>query len=480
MVVDDALRRCQMQGRVRKDTGRYSAMAMVVKNNQSATRSLNQLNVNNKNLEKSLKKVSTGMKITSAEDDSSGYAISERMRVQIRGLDQANSNTETGSSMLKIAEDAVANSLDLLKTLKEKAINAANDTNTDEDRRIIQKELDQTIAQIDDNAMVTYNGQYLLDGTKNSVVFEPGTKTSLTNHGLAETTTGDTKLVDLMDVNWNKLEIRSTDSLTVSYVKQGETHIITVSPVGDNTIRSVFQGNTDEGTPVQNDIVLFEEKELGVDPLTGDTTYDYSCVGQDEVGEWVYTPDNGNSLTFRASEAGVAGQIAGLTFCFTDQHGNLKGTANAVMDNFTETVRAQDPSDDNSIVVHAGTRANQSVKVGITDMGSEALGLTWDGYTIDVSNQANANAAINVFENAIQKALDQATALGSALSRLSYTSSNLVTSSENAQGSESTIRDADMAKEMTAYTKNNVLQQAAQSMLAQANQNSSAVLSLLQ
>ena len=109
--------------------------------------------------------------------------------------------------------------------------------------------------------------------------------------------------------------------------------------------------------------------------------------------------------------------------------------------------------------------------------GTEVVGL---GPKVQVTTREAANAAINVFENALIKATDQMVAIGAAQNRLGYTSSNLVTASENVQDSESVIRDADMAKEMTAYTKNNVLTQSAQAMLAQANQNSSAVLSLLQ
>ncbi len=114
-------------------------------------------------------------------------------------------------------------------------------------------------------------------------------------------------------------------------------------------------------------------------------------------------------------------------------------------------------------------------------MRSQALGLKGsDGTTLNIGTRENANAAINVLDSALQKALDQQTTIGAVQSRLEYTSSNLTTASENVTASESTIRDADMAKEMTEYTKNNVLLQAAQSMLSQANQNSSAVLSLLQ
>ena len=138
-------------------------MSMVVRNNLSAVNTLNTLNRNQTALSKNLEMVSSGMRINSARDDASGYAISERMRVQIRSLNQDNLNTQNGNSMMKVAEGAVQSTVDILKTLKEKVIDAANDTNTDADRAFIQKELDQSIDQINDNANVTYNGKYLVD-----------------------------------------------------------------------------------------------------------------------------------------------------------------------------------------------------------------------------------------------------------------------------------------------------------------------------
>ena len=197
-------------------------MAMVVKNNMSALSTLNTLNKNTKALSKSLQKVSSGMKINSAADDASGYAISERMRVQIRSLDQANSNAQNGGSMMKVAEGAVSSTVEILKTLKEKAVNAANDTNTDADRQTIQKELDQSIDQINDNANVTFNGQYLVDGSKNSAT--AATCTALTNQSLGTATKTDTTLTELTARNGDKLNIRATDTVTVSWVKDGKTY----------------------------------------------------------------------------------------------------------------------------------------------------------------------------------------------------------------------------------------------------------------
>ena len=432
-------------------------MAMVVKNNMSAISTLNTLNKNSSALSKSLQKVSSGMKINGAADDASGYAISERMRVQIRGLDQANQNTQNGSSMMKVAEGAVSSTVDILKTLKEKVINAANDTNTDADRQTIQKELDQSIDQINDNANVTYNGKYLVDGSHNSHV--EATTTSMTNQSLNTGSTFNSTFTALTDRNGNSLNIQTSDTITLSYVKEGKTH--TVTATGASTITSILTAGT-----AANDL------------KAGEAT---SVIGKDIAGDTVFTADGKSGLTITAAGTGIENQISGITFSVTDTKGNVKKSANALLDNFSESIRAQNPSNDNSINLQVGTKSNQAIKVGLTDMRAEALGLqAKDGTTLNISTKEYANAAINVLDSAVQKALDQQTTIGAVQSRLEYTSSNLTTASENVQSSESTIRDADMAKEMTNYTKNNVLMQAAQAMLSQANQSSSSVLSLLQ
>jgi len=372
-------------------------------------------------------------------------------------LDQANANTQSGNSMLKVAEGAVSSTVDILKTLKEKVINAANDTNTDSDRLTIQKELDQSIDQINDNANVTFNGKYLVDGSHNKSVKQ--TFTHMTNESLAATTQKTTNLTDLTNRNGESLNIHDTDNVTVSYVMQGKTYTTTMSCKNLN-LQTLVSSGTDDKLAIEN-----------VD----------SKIGIDASSTQQYTPDGGSAITLKAAASGVAGQISGFTISITDANGNINKSANAVLDNFSETIRAQNKSEDNSIVLQVGTKANQAIKVGLTDMRAEALGLQGsDGKTLNISTQAKANAAINVLDNAVQKALDQQTTIGSVQSRLEYTSSNLTTASENVQSAESTIRDADMAKEMTNYTKNNVLLQAAQSMLAQANQSSSSVLSLLQ
>jgi flagellin len=193
------------------------------------------------------------------------------------------------------------------------------------------------------------------------------------------------------------------------------------------------------------------------------------------------TADGTGGISVTAKHSGIQGQISGLTISISDSEGNVKKSANAALDAFKTQVYAKNESDANEMSFHVGANANQAIAVSLDDMRSEALGLKGsDGSKVSVATQDKANAAVSVFDNAIQKVLDQQATIGAIEARLEYTSQNLTTSSENVQAAESTIRDADMAKEMTNYTKNNVLLQAAQSMLAQANQNSSAVLSLLQ
>ena len=659
---------------------------MVVRNNLSAINTLNTLNRNHTALSKSLQTVSSGMRINSARDDASGYAISERMRVQIRSLNQDNLNTQNGHSMMKVAEGAVSSTVEILKTLKEKVINAANDTNTDSDRAQIQKELNQSIDQINDNANVTYNGKYLVDGSKNSK--GDANYTTLTNYSLHESTNGADPLTTLRDRAGNDLGIQTSDTLTVSYVQNGKTHTGSYT-VGTTSLQNILKfaetldagstfasqnhasvgaalGITDmdeliqkgndaswyatqtdavatyaEGlersyntynnaanatyalflqacqNPPSSDVSYYNAVEFpasnnvqswigntavsangyrdpsgllsttynsfltvynynkqaqpgmnsdgvawisnvrsaydayetayndlnnfltnndlstvtavtapnsasgsSIETITKPTTLDdlsdssysmgsYSAyatsartiatvadnynssfnspaiisstnIGLSHSGEMVTTANNEKALTITAFNSGVAGQISGFTVSITDSDGNIKKSVNAVLDAWEESVRAENESDDNAIVLQVGTRANQAIKIGLSDMRVVALGLQGsDGSTLNVSTQKNANAAINVLDNAIQKALDQQTTIGAVESRLSYTSTNLVTAAENVTASESTIRDADMAMAMTEYTKHNILAQSSQAMLAQANQNSNQVLSLL-
>lgn len=440
-------------------------MAMVVKNNIQAKNTLNQLDKNDKALAKSLKKVSSGMKINSAEDDASGFAISEKMLVQMRGLGQDIDNAQTGASMLKVAEGGVQSTVDILSTLKEKVINAANDTNTDADRATIQKELDQAIDQLDQNANVQYNGQVMLDGSHNNEV-SPATYTVLANESIDPATDVNTLLVDAKDVSGRSLGILADSKIEFSFVYQGKTHITTLDPVDQNFV---------------TDMLAFSVDEEGNPPTQISLTIDAKMAKPDRTGTKLDTTSGNVALQFVAENPGIDGQISGLTINVVNKDGTINRTANSVLNNFYEAVRAENESPDNALVFQVGTKANQAVKMGFSDMRSVALGLrASDGTTLSIATQKKANAAISVLDLAMSKALNLQTTIGSVQSRMDYTVANLTISNENTNAAESVIRDADMAKEMTAYTKHNVLTQASQSMLAQANQSSSSVLSLLQ
>ena len=437
-------------------------MSMVVRNNIEALRVLNLLDKNNNTLQGDLTKVSTGLKINSAQDDPAPYSISERMRVRIRALEQDNQNVQTDSALMKTAESAVSNTIEILKTLKERAINSANDSNTDEDRATIQKEVDQFIDQIDDNALVKFNGKYLVDGSKNHVV--SSSRTVLLNQSLATDTSSASALTQLANRAGDMLEIQSTDKYQVSWVMNGTTTTVS-GTVGSGFLSDLLQHTSLNGaTAVQ--------QQTGSSPTT---------IGTNKFNVAIYTPERTAGIALLAATAGVTSQISGFTISIMDTDGNVKKAANAALDQFKQYQRAENQSGDKSLTFHVGPDANVAIKVGMTDMRAESLGLKGSSDSkLSVRTKEHANAAINVIENSLKKALDEQINIGSVLSRLEYTGMNILTARDNDQESESVIRDADMAKEITNYTKSNVLTQTAQAMLAQANQNSSAILALFE
>ena len=382
---------------------------------------------------------------------------------------------------MKTAEGAVQNTVEILKALKEKAINAANDSNTDEDRQTIQKEVDQFIDQIDDNALVQFNGKYLVDGSKNNVI--SSTATVLLNQSLATDIKDGTKLTDYKNRAGDSLGIQSTDYWQVSWVTNGVTS--TASGIVAAGGYDLFR--TDRTTET---LTKPFAPDYNVTHTNADGTSSVSDI-RDKIGQTVKTPDGTAGLIIYSKSApasgtgtigvGVDRALAGFTVSILDREGNIKKAATAALNDFKILQRAENKTGDKSLTFHVGSEANVAIKVGLTDMRAHALGLKGsDGTRVSVTTKENANAAINVFDNALTMALDQITTIGAVQARLEYTAANLTTSTENVQAAESTIRDADMAKEMTNYTKNNVLLQSAQAMLAQANQNSSAVLGLLQ
>ena len=435
-------------------------MSMVIKNNLDALTTYNQMTSNQTQASKHLEKISTGLKIRNAQDDASAYAISESMRVRIRALDQAYSNTQNGSTMIKTAETAVSNILDALKTLKAKAIDSANDSNSDEERRLMQKEFNQFVDAIDENALITFNNQYLIDGTRNNA-FVPA-KTILLNQKLAETTTADDTLTSLKSRAGENLGINATDKYQLAWVMNGKMELAS-GTVGDKKLSDILQ---------ITDVSELQATTNG--QITGIT---------DKFGKDVYTPDKAQGLVISSTGDGdeaVKKQIAGFTISITDADGNVKKSVNAVLDQFNQYQRAEIQTGDQALSFHVGATANFGTKFALTDMRAKSLGLRDEnGNVLSIETREQANAAINVLDNVMTKVLDQQTALGAALSRFERTSENLTTSIVSDQSSESVIRDADVAKEMTDFTRHTIIARASQAMLAQANMEPNNVLALV-
>ena len=471
----------------------------VIKNNIPAMIVLGTLAKNSGGIDKSLKKASSGEKLTSAEDDASAWSISERMRVKMRSIGQATQNAQNDNSLMQTAEGALNSTLDILRNLKEKAINSANDANTDDDRHIIQKEVDGLIDQVDDNALVTFNGKHLIDGTHNS-------QTNSLLNSFANESLGNNMadpLVNWTNKNGDSLEIQSTDKIIISAVWQGKAfvspepqeigdkNIVTLleewksdTGIGDGVLWSTnrnFYGKDGQGREVPTPGGSFNRPPspppTGAPlppPPPGDKTAEI-------ISPRISTSQTDYNVPPDDTTIGLDHQFGSFNLSIVDAQGNVRKTVNRYIDNFKEVIRAQNKTDDNSLNFHVGADANVAIKFGFANMTAKGLALKGpDGTKIQVTTKDAANAAIGTFDTAISRVLDEQTRIGAARMRLEYAVSNLTISNDNVQNAESTIRDADMAKEMVNYTRNNVMMQASQAMLAQANQKSSDVLGLLQ
>lgn len=573
-------------------------MAMVVKNNMTAKQTLNRLDKNSKALSKSLKKVASGMKLNSAADDASGFSISEKMRVQIRALDQANANAQNAGSLLQTAEGAASSTVDILKTLKEKAINAANDTNTDIDRATIQKEMDQAIDQISDNANVTFNGIRIFDGgadisksVQDTIIKALNSEWLKASFEMIQDAYGINFTDGRASVNEMEVVLKDegdnnrlayvthravggvTDKLTLTvnmhyYDDMDESDPNGSSPstgsqyldrvIAHELTHAVMAANVKDMDNVPLFIVEgFAEVTHGIDDNRRSTLEYLPALSTGMSGEGAYAGGyaflrymnkqcGSNSVQSfmqglvqyegdadKAVQSATGGRFgtlqdmidsfngakvaAGdtkaflLNSCGIDldnpdvgsilgadaNQGEVRDDKGTVLEGLNTkfwyypsanstlinglTVKWPDFQKGEGMKFQVGTRANQVINSAFGSISAEGLGLKADnGTNLSVGTRVKAKQAMTILDNAIEKVLDQQTNIGAIESRLKYTQANLTTASENTVSAESVIRDADMAKEMTEYTKNNVLMQAAQSMLAQANQNSSGVLSLLQ
>ena len=406
---------------------------MVVQHNMQAANANRMLNVTTGAQSKSTEKLSSGYKINRAADDAAGLSISEKMRKQIKGLDRASTNAQDGVSAVQTAEGALTEVHSMLQRMNELATQSANGTNSTTDRKAIQDEVDQLTKEIDRvSATTKFNETYLLKG--------------------------DTKTAD--KASFMKSGYAIADKTTL-YV-EGDTG---KKALDQNTLKAAL----DAGKKV------YKLDAGGNDTLAvKDTDYAYVTKLYDETGKALSAEDALKAFAKKADTkfyANDKGKAAG---------GFEVKNATSIYDEATNKgyIQQFDVNGKLSFNLHVGADSSTDNKISVDIDSMSAAGIGVKGLKVDT--EEDATGAIDRISDAIQKVSSQRSSLGAVQNRLEHTINNLDNVVENTTSAESRIRDTDMAKEMVNYSKNNILAQAGQSMLAQANQSNQGVLSLLQ
>lgn len=439
-----------------------------------------QLGINSANGAKSIEKLSSGYRINRAGDDAAGLAISEKMRGQIRGLNQASRNAQDSISLVQTAEGALNESQAILQRMRELAVQSANDTNVDADRSEIQKEVTQLTSELDRISTDTeFNTKKLLDGSVANSAEVGGTNTaSIAGAEITDDTLAD-GVYDVTVTIGSAVATAALPTLASGFTAVALTTGSEDLPLGSYTIETTANGanfdfalkNADGDTiasvfdrvDAAADIVFTTADSgvvtaaMGAAASVGTTEFDV------EVTATITVNDGTNDIGVTTTTANQTGKVAVAGFEF-----DIDSTLIAGAD--TEITVAT-----NAVNFQIGANEGQQTSLAIGDMSASALEVD----SIDLATASGASTAITSIDDAITAVSSERAKLGAVQNRLEHTIKNLDTSAENLQASESRIRDVDMAKEMMEFTKNNILQQAAQSMLAQANQAPQGVLQLL-
>lgn len=424
---------------------------MRINHNISALNTYNKLGTNQLNASKNMEKLSSGLRINRAGDDAAGLAISEKMRAQIRGLDMATKNANDSISLIQTAEGALNETHSILQRMRELAVQATNDTNTDADRTELQAEINQLIAEIDRIGNATeFNTKKLLDGTAKGVVERKDGTGVINNNSNLTIDQADLLLFQEdaknASVNGSFTIIKTSETVNGSGITQSEFKVY------DNNGNVAATISTSGGGVGSGGGFAIE-----------DDTFTFTTSGAQVLF-------NSGSLNGAAKEVSIGIENIQATAA----SGGLK-VGESITFVFTKQQDAETDVD-SAILTQIGANGGQSSFISMNDMRSRALDID----EIDVTDKWKASAAIERVNAALTKVSSQRSSLGAVQNRLEHTINNLTTASENLSSAESRIRDVDMAKEMMELTKNNILSQASQAMLAQANQVPQGVLQLLQ
>lgn len=425
-----------------------------------------------------LERLSSGYKINKAADDSTGIAISNKMRAQIRSLDQANRNAVDGQSIIQTAEGSLSEIEAVIQRMRELSVQAADDTCTIDDRKAIQQEIDSLLEEVDRLAKTTeFNGNGLLDGSCTRVVtFDQNGFDSLALSEGVES--GDYK------INVTKIATPATGTLNYTIPTKG------VNPI---EINGVIIDITSEDTfaSVDNKIVELCDT-LGVDATGGKGSFTLTTRANGEsqflaireTGEAVPTETRGTNAEVTLVDGFSA---SALTQC----EGNIVTIKDQAGFSMRITVEENAPAgedinvavyDTGSMLVQIGANEHQNISIDFPEVSCRTLGFREsDGESlINVCSQQGASTAISIFDDAIRSVSSSRSQLGAFQNRLDSTVSSLEVTSENMTQSMSQIMDTDMATSMTEYTQEDVLSQAATAILAQANNRPQQIMSLLQ
>ena len=487
---------------------------MIVQHNITAMNANRMLGLTTGSLSKSTEKLSSGYRINRAADDAAGLTISEKMRKQIRGLDQASTNAEDGVSAVQTAEGALTEVHSMLQRMNELAVQASNGTNSTSDRQAIQDEISQLNTEIDRVAETTkFNEIYLLkgdDGTKDVAMkgHDAGLKGTLTDGATEATFTLDKGALDVgkkVTIGGKEYTIGAPKAkvdakITVGTAAAKKTYIINGDKYELDDAKVYKNGSTvaatkkDLGGTATGDADLADVKALvkagstvEIDGKTITVMTDAKDAsgaanpdGIDDTDSSIITADKAIELMkgelLAANKIGVDAD-SDPAVAVAEQGGDYDPDATY---SFTITKGNAKVADRLSFNLHVGSDADMTnkISVNIETMNSAYLGIKGLNVADDSGNAATY--AIDAIADAVAKVSEQRSALGAVQNRLEHTIDNLDNVVENTTSAESRIRDTDMAEEMVNYSKNSILQQAGQSMLAQANQANQGVLSLLQ
>ena len=480
---------------------------MVVQHNMQAANANRMLNVTTSAQSKSTEKLSSGYRINRAADDAAGLTISEKMRKQIKGLDRASTNAEDGVSAVQTAEGALTEVHSMLQRMNELATQSANGTNSKTDRKAIQDEIDQLTTEIDRVSETTkFNETYLLKGDGSEKEYNVNAHdagidgVTLTDNGdgtvgvtLKTLAAGDK--VNIAGKQYTIGAVEADVTKAVGTPKKGDTVKVgnaeytyedgnSVDSTGTKVAAGWYASGTDFKTDTKAnwDTAKKDTADLAVAgasvTVKGKT---FNVINDANTADGVDDKDSsvitaGKAYQLQTAEIVKASSIGADTAATNATNANdAYNTANTT---FTLNKGTVSYKDGLSFNLHVGADADMTNKitVNIDSMNSAGLGIKG----IKADTEQDATYAIDAIADAISTVSSQRSALGAVQNRLEHTINNLDNVVENTTSAESRIRDTDMAEEMVNYSKNNILAQAGQSMLAQANQSNQGVLSLLQ